>query len=107
MKTHFAGKTLRGDKELPSWPQNGTEGTREGGPWESGPQLCHQARLGLSWVGGVIVLFSSSLCCSSSSVSCSILNIINDFIAFCLSLPILHSFHRTKFKTFFYLFLKS
>lgn len=80
---------------------------REPGKEDSG-NLDHNCVIRPIWVsaglGGVIVLFSSYLCCSSISVSCSILNIINDFIASCLSLPILHSFHRTKFQTFLIFF---
>lgn len=59
--------------------------------------------LGFCSVRGIIVLFSSfllNLCCGSSSVSCSILNLINDYRMLSFFTKLALSFHGTKFKTF-------
>ena len=65
----------------------GNLGKRTLGVWTTAASLSPP---GLSSVGTIIALFSSfllNLCCGSSSVSCSILNLINDFTVFRCSLP--------------------
>lgn len=78
----------------------GNLGKRTLGVWTTAASLSPP---GLSSVGTIIALFSSfllNLCCGSSSVSCSILNLINDYCMLSFFTKLALSFHGTKFKTF-------